>query len=93
MHPGESCTEVGLHTAPPPLHRSQAAYMLAPIIERWPRFAGFLAGAAILTLLVLGGEQPINVHPLGAEYLPGDGFPPQLMGATIAEPAASEVRP
>lgn len=87
--PAEACTELGAHAALP-LHGSGAAYMLAPLIDRWPRFTALAALILLVLLLGLVGEPPVEI--LAADHLPGDGFPPELL-ALKPIAAASEARP
>lgn len=86
--PAEACTELGVNL-PAPLHQTAAAYILAPLFERWPRFSGLLLAVLIVALFGLAGEPPVEL--LAAEHLPGDGFPAELLAIpTDAAPAASE---
>lgn len=87
--PAESCTELGADTRLP-LHQPAAAYIFAPLFDRWPRFAGLVAALCIVALLGLAGERPVDI--LAAEHLPGDGFPAELL-AMPAEASASEAQP
>lgn len=90
LMPAEACTELGAN-ATAPLHQTAAAYILAPLFERWPRFAGLLLAAAIVALFGLAGEPPVEL--LAAEHLPGDGFPAELLAIpTDAAQAASEAQ-
>jgi hypothetical protein len=88
--PAEACTELGAEQAAP-LHQTAAAYILAPLFERWPRFAGLLLAALIVALFGLAGEPPAEL--LAGDYLTGDGFPAELLAITTdAAPAASEAQ-
>lgn len=89
--PAEACTELGANTTPP-LHQHPAIYILAPLFERWPRFAGLALAVVIVALCGLAGEPLLEVLP--SDPLIGDGFPAEL----LAQPhdtaqAASGVQP
>lgn len=89
--PAEACTELGANQTPP-LHQNAAAYILAPLFERWPRFSGLLLSVLIVALFGLAGDPPLEL--LAGDHMPGDGFPAELLIApeTVAT-AASEVQP
>lgn len=87
LTPAEACTELGANL--PPAGNPPIAYLLAPLIDRWPRFTGLAALILLLALMGIVGEPPEAMQPLAAPYLPGDGFPPELL-AMQPTAAASE---
>lgn len=90
LMPAEACTELGANSTTT-LRQTAAAYILAPLFERWPRFAGLLLAVLIVALFGLAGEPPAEL--LAGDYLTGDGFPAELLAITIdAAPAASEAQ-
>lgn len=91
LMPAEACTDLGAN-ATAPLHQPAAAYILAPLFERWPRFAGLLLALLIVALFGLAGEPPVEL--LAAQHMPGDGFPAELLALpNDAAQAASEAQP
>jgi len=82
--PAEASTHFGFEDEPAPSTRLQRLRA---------HTAAWLAALAILALYGLAEEPPQFVEPLGSAYLPGDGFPPELLAIIEPEPAASEAQP
>lgn len=80
--PAEAATDIGFEreTAPSVISRRFRT-----------RAAGWLAALGLVGLYAIASEPPPEV--LAAPYLPGDGFPPELLSVAFEpDTAASEVQ-
>lgn len=77
-----------IDVALPPMSRPPVAYLLAPLIDRWPRFTALAALVVLLVLLGLAGDPPPDETPDPAA---NQGLPAELLADHFAgEPAQPE---